>query len=412
VVALKKRINAKIIWGGPHCTFMPAETSKISEIDFICVGEGEDALLTLMNHIDQKKDCFSIPNLWARRKNEWIKNEVGSLEENLDKFPFPDRELFFKKSGFFGGFFMKRFMTQRGCPFNCNYCFEPSFKELYKGKGKLVRRHSVQYVIDEIIDTIGRYPTRHIHFSDDSFNLNKNWVREFSPAYRKYVNLPFTCNVSAALVNEELIRNLKEAGCTGVFWGLESGVERIRTIILNKKVTNEQYLYAAHLLRKYNIRLTTYNMVCMPTESIKDAVETIRINKTLKVYNARTHVLKMYKGTKLASYAEENGLTEAEGEFTYKVKDKDNIHEGLKNLIWCSYFLIKIPFLVHFAEKIISSPITKYFKFLIIMNYWVEKNFYHIPVWQAIRGFFKFDPKLLIKGWTNEQKDSYSRSPD
>lgn len=403
---LKDRTDHMIIWGGAHCTFMPDVVMKHDEIDIICIGEGEEALLTLMDRLDAKKDYSDIPNLWTRKNGGLIKNDVGGLETDLDRYPFPDRDLYYNKSAFLRGFVLKRILTQRGCPYNCNYCFEPAVKYLYNGKGRLVRRHSVKYVIDELLEIIRKYPTRFIHFSDDSFNLDKKWVMRFLPEYKKNINLPFSCNLVVPLIDEELIKGLKENGCHGIITGVESGVERIRIEVLNKPVTNEQLYNAVKLINKYKIKVMTNNMFAIPTETLDDAIETIRFNKTLKLHGIRICMLKMYKGTKLAEFAVNNGLVEAEGEFTYKAKDIGKKHESMKNLIWSGYFMIKLPLLINFAKEIITKPIFKLFKPIIILGYWQEITFFKIPLSQAWR-YFLYDRKLFMQGVAKSQKDTY-----
>ena len=94
---IKNRLNQKIAWGGAHCTFMPENVTKDDCADIICVGEGEEALLSLMRRIDSGEDYVDIPGLWVKRENRWIKNDTGNLEANLDKYPFPDRGLYYDK---------------------------------------------------------------------------------------------------------------------------------------------------------------------------------------------------------------------------------------------------------------------------------------------------------------------------
>lgn len=402
---IKQKLNCRIIWGGAHPTFMPEIVAEIDAIDFICIGEGEESLLTLMNRIDTCENYHDIPGLWVRKDTHWFKNELGCLEQNLDKYPFPDRALLYKKSALLQKFALKRFLTMRGCPFDCNYCFEPTLKVLYKDKGKLVRRHSVEYVIAEIEDVIKKFPgARTVHFSDDSFNLNHEWITKFLPEYKEKVNLPFTCNLAVRLTNEELITRLKEAGCRGVVIGLESGVERIRMNILNKQVKDGEYIELASLLRKNDIMLITNNMFRLPTETLDDAIETIRFNKILKVHGVRGIILKIYKGTKLAEFALENNLCDSEGKYTYKAKDINNEHKDFDNLLWLAYYLVKIPLLNRFAKPLIRSRVPRLLKFLIVFTYWTDITFFRIPLWQAWK-YFRVSSTLFMKGMGKEQGD-------
>lgn len=402
---IKETTERTLIWGGSHCIFMPEEVVKNGYVDIICIGEGEESLLTLMNRIDAHKEFDDIPNLWIKKKDIWIKNDVGNLESNLDKYPFPDRELFYNKYPLLRNFALKRLITQRGCPYDCSYCFEPIFKEMYKGKGKFVRRHSVKYVINEIKMIISKYPTRVIHFSDDTFNLNKGWVMDFLPQYKKEICLPFTCNISILGIDEQMIQKLKESGCGGVVFGLESGIENNRFNLLNKKIPNKNYIEASKLLHKYKLKFMANMMFCLPNENLEDAIESVRFAQSLKPYGINASILKIYKGTKLAKFVVEKKLCEGVGEFTYKTKDIHNDYRSIKNMVWAGYLFNKFPWLLRFSKKILTlPPILFLFTPLELLSHWQYVIFYNIPLLQALK-YFYHSRKVFIKGIASEQID-------
>jgi radical SAM superfamily enzyme YgiQ (UPF0313 family) len=277
---------------------------------------------------------------------------------------------------------------------------------MYAGKGKLIRRHSIDYVLNEIKSIISRYPTKLIHFSDDTFNFGKDWVMKFSARYKKEINLPFTCNISVLGIDEEIIRGLKEAGCQGVIFGLEHGVENIRMNYLNKKIPNKNYLEAAKLLHKYKLRFMVNTMLCLPNESLEDAVESLRFASLLRPHGVRMGILKIYKGTKLAMFSVNNNLCDAVGEFTYRPKDVYNEYESIKNIQGLGNFFIKFPFLLPFAKKILSLPAARFFRPLNLLDDWRNGRFFHIPLFQSFQYFWQ-SRKVFIKGIGGEQKDVY-----
>ncbi|MDP1852696.1 MAG: radical SAM protein [Candidatus Omnitrophota bacterium] len=408
---IKEATGHLVVWGGAHCMFMPEEVVDSGYVDIICRGEGEESLLTLMNRIDARQETDDIPNLWIKKKDRWIKNDLGKLESDLDKYPFPDRGLYYDKYPLLRNFALKRFMTQRGCPHDCSYCFEPTFKKMYEGKGKLVRRHSVEYVINEVKSVISKYPTRAIHFSDDTFNLNENWVMEFLRQYKQHIDLSFTCNISVLGINEEMIRGLKDSGCKGVTFGLEHGVENIRMNILNKRVPNKNYIEITKLLNKYNLKFLTNVMLCLPCERMEDAIESIRFARVLKPYGIRVGILKIYKGTKLAEFLRERNLLEAAGKFTYKSKDVYNEYKNIKKLIWTAQLFIHYPLFLRFSKRILSSSFSYLFKPVMLLSYWRDASFFSIPFFQALM-YFWHAPKMFIKGIGDEQPDVYKKIKD
>lgn len=154
--AIKKNTPGTfIILGGPHPTFFP-EIIMEAAVDIICRGEGEGALLELAERVDKREDFTHIDNLWVKNDGEIIKNEVRFLVSDLDIIPFPDRCLYIKKYSFLNSS-RKSFITGRGCPFDCTYCFNRAFKKIYNGKGSFLRRRSVDNVIDEMKEVKKRF---------------------------------------------------------------------------------------------------------------------------------------------------------------------------------------------------------------------------------------------------------------
>lgn len=98
------------------------------------------------------------------------------------------------------------FITSRGCPHNCSYCFNHKLKEMYAGQ-RYIRRRSVDNVIEEIRQAANNYNLEKVHFEDDTFNIGKQWLKEFAA---KYPKIPFKCNLRANLVDEEIIRLLSD----------------------------------------------------------------------------------------------------------------------------------------------------------------------------------------------------------
>ena len=110
------------VFGGPHPTFFPEMIEK-EGVDAVCIGEGEYAMLELMNRLEQGKPADDIQNFWIKSNGTTKKNMVRPLIEDLDELPFLDRELMYegdkdlklsRNKGFFAG---------RGCPYRCTYCF-------------------------------------------------------------------------------------------------------------------------------------------------------------------------------------------------------------------------------------------------------------------------------------------------
>jgi len=229
---IKQHLNKPIIFGGVHPTLFP-EDINLSYVDYICVGEGEYPVLELINGIENGDDCSTIKNLWTKKNGFVIKNPLRDLIRDFDSLPLPYREIYYKYK-FIRDLPIKRFISGIGCPYRCTFCHNPIQMKMYKGKGKFVRKKSVDRIIKEVRYVKDRFILKRVHFSDDIFVLDKRWLMNFLEVYRKEIHLPFSCNIRIDQVNEEIVREMHESGCWGMAYGIESGSEQIRNELLKK----------------------------------------------------------------------------------------------------------------------------------------------------------------------------------
>ena len=138
-----------IIFGGVHPTVFP-EVINEKPIDYMARGEGDHTFLELVQKLEKNEETTNIPGIWAKKNGEIFRNEVAGLPQDLDELPFPDRELYYSKYKFLRDIPTKRFMTSRGCPFQCAFCFNHVYLQMYRGKGRYLRRRSVDNLIREI----------------------------------------------------------------------------------------------------------------------------------------------------------------------------------------------------------------------------------------------------------------------
>lgn len=298
---LKKIKNFFSIAGGSHPTFFP-EMLENSSFDAICIGEAENSIKELLENPYSK----DIPNFHFKDSNKIIKNPVQPLIADLDKISFPDRDLVFKYSNIRDGP-IKHFISSRGCPYNCSYCFNESYAELYRGKGKRVRHRSVDNLLGEVQEVVSSSPTKFVYFQDDTFILNKDWLKEFSEKYREKVNLPFHCHTRANIVNEDIVTSLSNAGCYSVHIAAESGNEEVRKNILNRKMSNEQIYSATKMLKDKGIKVMLQNILGLPFTNLKNDFETLELNIRCQPDYAWASIFQPYPKTELGKRSIEGG---------------------------------------------------------------------------------------------------------
>jgi anaerobic magnesium-protoporphyrin IX monomethyl ester cyclase len=315
---LNQRIRAQLpgifsIFGGPHPTFFP-EMIEQESVDGLCIGEGEYATLELMNALEWNGDGVrltrpGILNWWFKLNGEVVRNPLRPLltGEELGALPFSDREMLYAAHRQSRRTKIKPFITGRGCPYDCAFCFNKAYSDLYGGQGRRFRRRSVDNVLRELKEVTSRYNVRFVLFMDDTFILQDRWLQEFMPRYKAEIDLPFWCQVRANLVTEEKVALFRDAGCVSVSFGLEAGNDRLRNAVLNRNMSREEILGAAEMLRRHGVAFMTNNMLGLPTGTLETDLETLELNAQCRPAYANVFLFQPYPKTALGEWAYEHG---------------------------------------------------------------------------------------------------------
>ena len=371
--------DALSVFGGPHPTYSP-EMINMNYVDAICRGEGEIYFLQLVKKLEQGKDFYDTQNFWFKKKDgSIVKNDMGSLVKNLDNVPFPDRKLMYDADSALRARGSKLFMSNRGCPFKCTYCFNHAYNKMTKGKGEMMRYRSVDSIIREIKEVKNNFFLDRVNIDDDIFLLKpKGWLEEFAEKYPKEIGIPILCNVRPNMVSERIGSLLKKAGCTHVAMGIECGNNEIATKLLKRATKNEKIIEAANILNKNKIKIITLNLVGMPIENpLEVDLETLDFNLKLKPHFAWSSILYPYPGTELGDLAVSHGYFDAnfekvkisnKSESVMKLGDK-KLNRKINNLHHLMGVIVQFPFLRPFTNLLISLPLS-------YLYLWIYFGFY------------------------------------
>jgi radical SAM superfamily enzyme YgiQ (UPF0313 family) len=277
IALLVKKVNRniKVIVGGHHPTFCPNETLQNSNIDYVIRGEGEIPLLHLVKELKSGSlDLSSILSITYRDNGGVVSNPDGGMIQNLDLLPFPARDLVIDCD--FGRYKSHYFGTARGCPYTCSFC---SDRRLWH---RTVRRRSIENVIEEIKYLISTYDIDFIDFVDGTFTYDIDYVRKFcNSLMQEKINVKWRCTARYNNINKEVLDLMKKANCAGLYFGLESGSERILKSI-NKRITIQDIVRASELVSKSGILSVTAVMLGLPQEEKQDIECTLQLMKKIK----------------------------------------------------------------------------------------------------------------------------------
>ena len=295
-----------VIIGGIHPTVAPLESISKQGVMAVARGESEEAMLEFVCALEQGRDYSKVKNFWFKNGNEIIKNPPRPLINDLDKLPFPDRKLF-NYQMLLNDYPQLEIMAGRGCPYKCSYCVNPFLKKFSENKGPLVRLRSVDNVLKEIGEIFRAY-TRidNILFQDDTFTLDRAWLKEFSDKYKRQFKIPFWCNTRIEAIDGEKVNCLKQAGCIQINVGIESGNYHIRKSVLKRELTDSQIIEACSLIKKQGIKLASFNMLGVPYETIGSIKETIELNRKIQPDSIFCSIFYPFPGTELYDLCKKN----------------------------------------------------------------------------------------------------------
>jgi radical SAM superfamily enzyme YgiQ (UPF0313 family) len=328
IAEISKSIRKDIIVvaGGPHCTCLPEEVMQDKNIDYIIRGEGELTMLELLEALKGTRRIEKVEGLSYRENSKVIHNKARPLMPELDQIPFPARyckDFLIQREAYdieaFGNI-----ITSRGCPFNCAYC------SAHLTWTKNVRYRSIADILEEIKFILKNYGTRQITLWDDSFTLNKNRLIQFCQALEdEKLKINWSCTTRFDLLDEEIIRHMKEAGCNNVELGIESGSPRMLKLI-KKNISIEKMQNIARILSRYNLYWSGFFMLGLPTETPEDIKMSIGLMKRLKPNYATFSMFTPYPGTELYETLLKNGaVTKSLNWQRYSHQSRNNNFTGV-----------------------------------------------------------------------------------
>lgn len=317
-----KKINKNIIvvTGGFHATNRPEDLLMSEHIDVVVRGEGEETFLQLVNSMES--GTYGFDNIcgisFKGTDGAIISTDDRELIEKLDDIPFPARELIWEYEKYTPDQ-IGWIMTSRGCPYDCSYC---NSKTIWNRRVRFV---GIGRILEEIRYLKKEFNATHVTFMDDSFTVNRKRVLEFCETLIKQkIGITWSCLTRADLVDEEIVRRMKEAGCVKFDIGIESGSERIQKLI-NKDIDFSDIRSASAIFKKCGMFWTGFFMLGFPTETKEDILKTLSFMKEVRPNWAYLSIFTPYPGSKFYDMAKNDGtISDHEDGSSFSHQSPDN----------------------------------------------------------------------------------------
>lgn len=257
--------------GGDHATISPQELLVNNDVDFVVRGEGEYTMLELVELLSQSKNNFeNVDGLSYKKNGSIVHNKSRQLIKDLDALPFPAIESIFNLDSY-RPVDLGIMMSTRGCPYSCTYC------GVANTWGHKVRFRSVQNVISEMKMLISKYRVPYFSFRDASFTVDRKRTLELCrQLVKENLNVSWECITRLDLLDEELVVNMKRAGCTTIRIGIETGNEQLMRQ-MGRKFTLKQIKKAAMMLNNQDIFWTAYFMFGVPEETEETIADSLKL---------------------------------------------------------------------------------------------------------------------------------------
>jgi anaerobic magnesium-protoporphyrin IX monomethyl ester cyclase len=326
--------DCTVVVGGWHASYLPDTLLSHPEIDYAVMGEGERAITQLATALasGNQTDSEAIAGVVSRGPNGIVSNPPKFIE-NMDEIPYPARHLlpleqYDRTIEFLDAKPADVMSISRGCVFNCGFC------ETRKLWGNICRGFSPERVIGEIEDLMTKYGTKGIYFINDNFTLNKERTKQLcNLMIEKKLNLEWVCDTRVDLIDEELLSLMSKAGCKVIWFGVESGSEKVLKSI-GRNTKPEQVQTAFKLCKKHGIKTACSFMIGLPNEILADMEVSLKFAKKLNPDFCMFNIFIAYPDSRLYNEMLQSGKYTQLDDYLISVKTDEYDFDSLKVVQW------------------------------------------------------------------------------
>lgn len=282
IYAAARAANPQIILvgGGGGFTSEPIAFSELTGVDYAVIGEGEITNCELAYALDHQLPVTEIRGLVYKTAQGYRQTEPRPYIRDIDTIPFPsyeglamDRYLDHQNVDGWYNYYtyysdhprMMPMMMARSCPFQCSFCFHPI--------GKGYRHRSLDNFFQELDQWVAMYHINGIALIDECFSVDEDRVIAFCERIRPY-HLAWACQMRAETYTDRVLRAMKESGCIGACFGIESMSETVLAN-MNKHLDRKTIEHALELTYQYQLGCTGNLIFGAETETFSTIAESL-----------------------------------------------------------------------------------------------------------------------------------------
>lgn len=294
----------KIAAFGIHAGVLPDEVFTLSPgLDFIIRGEPEYSALDLAQKLQTGESLAGAAGISYRLNGKIEHNPNRPFYPELDELPYPAWDLV-NLNNYTLPFTGKRFvmiMSSRGCPYDCTFCVAQSYY------GKKVRKRSAERITDEIEWTMKTFGIADFFFWSESFTIVKKNIHGLcDEILKRGLKIRWVCNSRVDNIDEELLLNMKKAGCWMISYGIESADQGILDRA-KKGVTIEQVREAVKITRKIGFQIAGHFVLGLPGETEETLKKTAKFSRELDLDYAQYYCASPWPGSRFYDEAKKEG---------------------------------------------------------------------------------------------------------
>lgn len=285
---------ATFVYFGHYATHFSEATLIHSKADYIILGEPELVLNDLLTGL-QTNNTDAVQGIAYLRNNKIVTQGTAGRIRDPNQLPPPAYDLLPRNENYYEPLMAKPYgmiQTMRGCPYLCNYCV--------KSYGSKVAQLKPERIVAEMRTWVDLHAVKAIRFIDDTFTVNRHRTIELCKAIidGNLSHIEWACLSRTDNLDEEVLTWMKKAGCKRIYFGMESGSQRMLDIY-QKNVKTEDAMEALKQCRKAGIETAAFFMAGHPDELESDFTETLEFAKSANLNYASFNPLTPYPGTPL-----------------------------------------------------------------------------------------------------------------